>query len=251
MSPSFLQTTAIVVKVVDYGESDKIVTFFTETFGKITGIAKGAKRSKKRFVNKLEFFTLLEITVIPSRRSSLCLIDQANLLNTFPGLREHYHRYTGAMLMCEMIDQWTREYDSDVELFSLLASTLEKISTCRVKENVIFFLIKMLDILGFGLQLDHCIVCDKFETNALPYSFSPARNGIICGKCRGQNDIGMTRLSISSIKTMQMSRTLPIDKLSRLKISSQSLQEAADILRLYCRFQLQRDINSWKQFELK
>ena len=53
--------TAIVLKVNDLGESDKIVTFYSKQAGKIAGIAKGAKRSKKRFSNKLEMFSLLEV----------------------------------------------------------------------------------------------------------------------------------------------------------------------------------------------
>ncbi len=87
-----LHTPAIVLKVMDFGESDKIVTFYTLGYGKLTGIAKGAKRSKKRFVNKLEYFTFLNITAVPGRRSSLSRIDQAELINPYPPLRENYQR---------------------------------------------------------------------------------------------------------------------------------------------------------------
>ena len=52
------KTWAIDIKTLDYGESDRIVTFYTSDFGKVKGIAKGAKRSKRRFSNALEVFTL-------------------------------------------------------------------------------------------------------------------------------------------------------------------------------------------------
>ena len=55
------RTAAFVLRVLDYGESDRIVTFYTEDFGKLKGIAKGAKRSRRRFANALEPFSCLEI----------------------------------------------------------------------------------------------------------------------------------------------------------------------------------------------
>ena len=54
-------TAAIVLRHRPYGESDKIVSFLTEDFGKLTGIAKGAMRSRQRFVNSLEPFSLVNL----------------------------------------------------------------------------------------------------------------------------------------------------------------------------------------------
>lgn len=48
------RTEAIVLRLLDYGESDRIVTFYTAGFGKLRGIARGARRSRKRFANALE-----------------------------------------------------------------------------------------------------------------------------------------------------------------------------------------------------
>ncbi|RJX35765.1 MAG: DNA repair protein RecO [Desulfurivibrio sp.] len=247
---SFLQSRAIVLKVTDYGESDKIVICYTQHFGKLKAIAKGAKRSKKRFVNKLEFFSLLDITIVPGRFSSLGRIDNASLVNPFPPLRENYHCYTAAMLVCELVDQWTRENDSDEPLFQLLCWCLHQLATRdSLAETVIFFQIKMLDLLGMGLMLEHCLVCGTLDPAAPAYYFSPAQSGIICSRCR-TSDTGLIPLSMAAIKSMQMARSLPLARLHRLKISGKSLSEAATALRLYGNFQLQREIHSWKQFHL-
>ena len=56
-----MESGAIVLDTTDHGESDLIVTLFCQESGRVTAIAKGAKRSKKRFVNKLEFFTYLQV----------------------------------------------------------------------------------------------------------------------------------------------------------------------------------------------
>jgi DNA repair protein RecO (recombination protein O) len=248
---SFFQSRAIVLQVTDYGESDKIVTLYTSQFGKLKAIAKGAKRSKKRFVNKLEFFTLLEVTVVPGRHSSLFLLDNAGLINPFPALRENYPRYTAAMLVCELVNQWTRENDRDDSLFQLLCWGLHELTTTAdLAAIVIFFQIKMLDLLGVGLQLDHCLVCGKMEQTALPYQFSPAQSGIVCAPCARSQGIGGMPVSMSALKTMRMARSMPPERLRRLKITRHSLKEMAAVLKLYSNFQLQREIHSWKQFSL-
>ncbi len=61
MGQTVLESPAVVLNCYDHGESDKIVTLFCQNIGLITGIAKGANRSTKRFVNKLELFTLLHV----------------------------------------------------------------------------------------------------------------------------------------------------------------------------------------------
>src|SRR3989338_948726 len=137
---SLQQGLAIVLQVKDHGDSDKIITGYTLEHGKIVLIAKGAKRSKKRFVNKLELFSLLAIHFAPSRHSSLMRLDQADLLNPFPRLRENYELYIAASLLCELVLHWTREQDSDEELFGLLVWALEGLCTAvgAVKRTIIF-----------------------------------------------------------------------------------------------------------------
>ncbi len=248
---SYIRSQAIVLRVTDYGESDKIVIFFSRNFGKLKAIAKGAKRSKKRFVNKLEFFSLLDITLIPSRLSTLSRVDSAELLNPFPQIRENYHHFTAAMLISELVEQWTRENDADESLFDLLNWSLHALAgTGKISETVIFFQLKMLDILGMGLQLDQCLVCGKTDWRTTSCFFSPTQSGFLCSNCLGPNHFGLTQLSISSVKSMQMARSLPLSRLSRLKISKNNLIELATILKLYCNFQLQREIHSWKHFDL-
>lgn len=246
-----IQTQAIVLNVMDFGESDKIITFYTLHHGKVKGIAKGAKRSKKRFVNKLEYFTSLTITAVPGRRSSLARIDQAELLNPYLPLREDYQRYTAAMLVCELVDQWTRENDSDEHLFHLLCWVLDEIAvSTSIADIIMLFQVKLLDIVGVGLQFDHCLNCNT-PIHDHTYRFSLAHNGLLCSSCGSHNNAaaGMLTLSAATIKTLQKARSLSLEKIHRLKFSKISLGQAAKLLKLYSQFQLQCDINSWKQFQ--
>ena len=76
-------TPAIVLRTRPFGESDKIVSFLTENFGKITGIAKGAMRSRKRFVNSLEPFSLVNLCFQDRAHTNLVFILGAELAHGF------------------------------------------------------------------------------------------------------------------------------------------------------------------------
>ena len=244
---SLQQSLAIVLLVKDHGDSDKIVTLYTLEHGKIVLIAKGAKRSKKRFVNKLELFSLLSIQFAPSRHSSLMRLDQADLLAPFPRLRENYELYIAASLLCELVLHWTREHDSDEELFRLLAWALEGLAMAEgaVNRTIIFFHVKMLGILGYRPDLTGCLDCRVLGAPGVLYRFSPLRNGLVCSRCEPQATANSQPLSIQTIQLLRRAQDLEQGKLERLHFSSAATREAIALLRRYDSHLLQREVQSW------
>jgi DNA repair protein RecO (recombination protein O) len=244
---SLLQDLAIVLQVKDHGDSDKIVTLYSLEHGKIVLIAKGAKRSKKRFVNKLELFSLLDIHFAPSRHSSLMRLDQADLLAPFPRLRENYELYIGACLLCELVLHWTREHDSDEELFRLLAWALEGLATAGgiVNRTIIFFHVKMLDLLGYRPDLTGCLDCRILGAAGVLYRFSPLRNGLVCSRCEAKATANSQPLSIQTIQLLRRVQDLEQGKLARLHFSPAATREALALLKRYDHHLLQREVQSW------
>jgi DNA repair protein RecO (recombination protein O) len=244
---SLQQSLAIVLQVKDHGDSDKIVTLYTMEHGKIVLIAKGAKRSKKRFVNKLELFSLLVIHFSPSRHSSLMRLDQAELENPFPRLRANYEQYIGASLLCELVLHWTREHDSEEALFRLLVWALEGLclSGEAVNRTIIFFHVKMLDILGYRPDLTGCIDCRGLGVPGVLYRFSPLRNGLVCSRCASRTTVNSQTLSIQTIQLLRRVQDLEQGKLERLHFSPAATREAIALLRRYDNHLLQREVQSW------
>lgn len=241
------QTLAVVLTVMDHGDSDKIITFYSRELGKICGIAKGAKRSKKRFVNKLEPFSLLDISYAESRDSSLMRIDQAELVNAFPSLRQHYDRYTAASLLCEQLLHWSRENDTDRPLFLLLQWALTCIDQGQSPSaTVILFGIKMLDLLGYKPHLNGCLQCGMLTPARTPYHFSTSRSGILCTSCNREAEHGQVPLSLQTVKLLATAQQMTNQKLDRLQFSPRALHESLTLLRRYDRHLLQRETHSWK-----
>jgi DNA repair protein RecO (recombination protein O) len=244
----FLQhSLAIVLQVKDHGDSDKIVTLYTLEHGKIVLIAKGAKRSKKRFVNKLELFSLLAIDFVPSRHSSLMRLDQAELLAPFPRLRENYELYIGASLLCELVLHWTREHDSDEALFRLLRWALEGLAMAggAVGRTIIFFHVKMLDILGYRPDLTGCLDCHALGAPGVAYRFSPLRNGLVCSRCEPRAAVNSQPLSIQTIQLLRRVQDMEQGKLERLRFSPAATRESIALLQRYDSHLLQREVQSW------
>lgn len=240
--------TAIVLKVSDLGESDKIVTFYSKQHGKMTGIAKGAKRSKKRFSNKLEMFSLLEVIYDNSSRSALVRIAEAELLAPFISLRQNYDRYVSGVLACDLIYYWCSEYDADKNIFNLLLWALTSIDKGSPPLTVqIFFQVKLYTLLGYRLHLEGCIKCGNTAPSEKPFVFHPARNGLVCESCiQAQVTRGTVALSLNTIKLLQHAQELPMEKLARLRFSENSIREALQLFRVYGQYLLQREIAAWQ-----
>ena len=239
--------TAIVLKVSDLGESDKIITFFSEQHGKMAGIAKGAKRTKKRFSNKLEMFSLLDVIYDDRSRPGLVRIAEAELLDPFISLREDYDRYVSATLACNLIYYWTGEYDADKNIFNLLLWALQSMDKgCPALMVQIFFQVKLYTLLGYRLYLAGCIKCEDTGQPGLSYVFHPGRHGLLCRSC---SQALVTRetaaLSLNTIKLLQHAQELPLEKLPRLCFSDASIREALQLFKVYGQYLLQREITAW------
>jgi DNA repair protein RecO (recombination protein O) len=215
----------------------------------MSGIAKGAQRSLKRFLNRLELFTRLEIIYTNSRSSSLVMIDQAELIDPHPQIRADYERYTAAALICELTLHWTRENDPDPAIFDLLAWALKNLEDLKrpASWGVILFQIKMLTLLGYKPDLSGCSECGTVNKGSAPFRFSKVRNGMICNKCSKSAgpDLSGLPFSIDTTAFLQKAQEMPLDKLNRLHFTPKVVREAIAILKIYGTSILQRDITAW------
>jgi DNA repair protein RecO (recombination protein O) len=154
-------TCGIVLRVGDYAESDKLVTLYSKDLGRITGIAKGAKKSKRRFVNKLEEFSLLQLLYQnPRTETGMLFIAEAELLHAHLTLRTDYRRYTTATYLNELMVRFTREADPDSRLFALLQWALASLEHHDDPAKIIaLFHLRLLTAVGYRPELSFCGSC--------------------------------------------------------------------------------------------
>jgi DNA repair protein RecO (recombination protein O) len=235
-------TRALLLRSVDYGESDRIVTFFTEELGKISALARGARKSHRRFGGALEPFSLIEIG-LESRRAGLMQIKDATLIEANPGLAKDLNRMGVASLILELIRETTAEQVSDRLLFEIAAKALELVASIELGKIVpILFAVQLriLSVSGVGVSILRCNACGRVVPPGKPVRFHPERGGVVCTPCGG----GPVVLSKGAIGILARLSELPLQKIVDVRMPVAEAVEIDTVLNTYCDYHVERTIRS-------
>ena len=181
-------TPAIVLKRVQHGESDLIVSLLTLKNGKISVIAKAAKKSKRRFAGVLELFSILNITGRVGRaKTMLPVLEEATLRRPLPDIQVDILKTAYASYWAELIYLWLEEGQPLKELFLLFRDLLEALNSGPSSAAVlnIIFQIRFLSIAGLNPNLDICAGCrsDIGCMDGNMVFFDIRRGGLVCSRC--------------------------------------------------------------------
>jgi DNA repair protein RecO (recombination protein O) len=240
-------TPAIVLRSWSYGESDKIVCFLTESHGKITGIAKGAKRSRKRFANSLEPFSLVNLRFQDSRSGSLAFIHGCELIRFFKHLTASLEKIAHASYLMEITDALSGERDENRELFAHLKNGLSFIEENGTSELLIAaFELKLLMLAGYQPMLEHCRRCGKGWRGRMleRWGFSLRDGGIVCEGCSAFRK-EISPLSLETLGAMgQLQQANGTLSLHPLAFSVHALRESHTALLRFIQYQIGRELKS-------
>lgn len=240
------ETDAIVLNCTEHGESDLIVTLFCQDVGRLSAIAKGAKRSKKRFTNKLELFSFLHITYQQKANRTLAFLVDAELHTSFLRIRQNLELYCIASVIREFLLNGVRENEPDEQIFRLSLWALHNLDQRQPPITVLsLFLIRFFDHIGYRPDLQSCARCSSMVSTRNRYSFDTTSGRILCSNCSPHAHQGWP-LSHGTIKILRLAQDQPIERLHRLKMSGNILYETILLLQSYGNQLFQRDIISWK-----
>jgi DNA repair protein RecO (recombination protein O) len=147
------ETEAILLRLTDFGEADRIVTAFTLDHGKLQGIARGAKRSRKRFAGALDPFAHPKLQLQPGK--GLATLLSADIIGIFPGIRNDLAKIGTAAYACELVDRLTPDEEPNPRLFRLLHCYLQRLDSAPLSpSDRRFFAVNLLKILGYQPELE-------------------------------------------------------------------------------------------------
>ncbi len=242
-------TEAIVLRSINYGESDRIVTFFTKDFGKIKGIAKGARKSRKRFQNALNLFTHIRLILFEREGMSLVRADGCDIICAFPKIREDLKKIFYANYFVELINEMSGEHERNPDAFDLLLFALRELENTEPKEEYMrIFEIRALSLFGYRPNIKRCNVCKKDLEDLkdiTSFFFSKERGGVVCGECfKGYSD--PIPISLGTLRAIEKVSEMSLTSIQRIKFTPQTLIEAGDILPKFIEYQLGKDLKSLK-----
>ena len=238
------RTEAIVLRLLDYGESDRIVTFCTTGYGKVRGIAKGARRSRKRFANALEPFCVSQLLFTRWGPDSLAMIDSSEVISHFPRIRADLEKTLRASYLIDLTDQFLPEEKKNEAVFELLHAFLRLLEEHPPTEAFQrFFEIRLLKLAGYDPVLDRCLLCSTPVGNETTYRFVAANGGLTCLTCRPDGPDAIP-VALGTVRTLLLGRDMPVEKLGRILLSGQSADESRRFLAHFIRYLLGREPKS-------
>jgi len=174
----------VVIRNMDRGESDAVVELFTERWGRLYAVAKGGKKSKRRFLNKLEPFSYLRV-ILAGRRRGVVRLDQADAVGHFGNLLRDVKKALCGFYALELVHVLTPLWDSHPEVLRLLVSFLRFLDQRDPREEHLRILeLRMLEEMGYKPHLDRCPGCG--EPIKGPAVFSFAKGAAIHPGCGGE-----------------------------------------------------------------
>ena len=206
---------AVCIRVVDYSETSQIATFFTRATGKISAIAKGAKRPKSAFDGPIEVFSYGRIVFSDSSREKLATLTEFEQQPSFPKLRNNLFALNCCLFGAELLNSMTKDYDPHPQLYDSFLQFLQNTGNAKNKSEMlallILFQLSLLKEVGLMPVFNTCVNCKtSFEHRESsienPIYFSSSANGLICRDCEAsfQDKISLTKNAASCLVDLKL-----------------------------------------------
>lgn len=169
----------VVLRTIRLGEADRIVTFVTESHGKVRAVAKGVRRTKSRFGARLEPLGHAALLLYQGRE--LDVVTQAESIEHFRAIREDLEAMAAATAMLEAVDQMSQERHANPRLYHMLVGALRALAGSHSALVVPAFFLKLLSAEGFEPLLDQCAGCGS---EGPLVAFDLDQGGALCRSCR-------------------------------------------------------------------
>lgn len=234
----FFTTQALVLRTVDFAESDRIVHLLTPESARLTAMAKGARRSQKRFGGTLDLFHHLRVQVVRRGASPMARLDGAVLLDPFDGLRRMPARFALGCYLLEILARLAPEGGARGDarrLFGFALRALRVIETAAPDARLRLWLeLHALDALGLRPELRRCVRCGG-EVATAEAGFHVADGGPICGGC-GVGLEGLLRVHLGTLRALEQGLRFELAHAGRVALAPQALEEARHLVDRFARF---------------
>lgn len=230
------QTEAIVLRADNIGELDKLVVFFTRRRGLLKGVAKGARKSRKRFGSSLERMSYVKVFYYEKEHKELVTVSDCDLIESFFELQMDPDMFYTLSYFAELIENSLPSRSDDDVLFRLMLRTLQTMKKGKDREFLsAYFETWFLKLSGFLPDLRKCKRCYK-ELNSGGW-LALKKDGVYCDQCTDNKKIS---LNDDLQKILTWIKQQPPDTSELPPFSSDQIEAARKILKEIIIFHLER-----------
>jgi len=241
-----IRTKALLLNSTPSRESDLLLVFFTEKMGKLRASAKGALRSKKRFVGALLNLNELEIELAATLGKEIEFrLDHAEIIKSRFGLAKNPERLACACALAELLEKAAPDTEPAPRLYELLAAGIDSIQKAKnFRGYFIYFFLQIISRLGYQPVLESCVKCrKKHSAKAKQFYFSAKRGGMVCENCEGAEK-NLLPVSLSLGRSLIAISNPDLKKAVRVRLSEKDWRAAIDLLFKFSAWHLEKPVNS-------
>ena len=173
------ESEAIVLRTYPLREADLLVTFFTRTEGKVRGVARAAKKSRKRFGGALEPLTFVRAFYEDRERQELARLDALEVLESPLASAVGYPRAVALAHIAELLDELLPDREANDAIFRLTLSVLSQLRSSEIWMPLTYFELWLTRLVGFLPDLSECIVCGRTLNGSRAF-FHVLADGLMC-----------------------------------------------------------------------
>ncbi len=234
-------TEALVLRVTPFRETDQIVQFFTKDFGKVSGLARHAFKSKRRFGTQLNIFHPLKIRFKRKPGRDLVMLEEVRASLDLSGIYQDWRRISLACFMTDCVSEMTREDSVNPSVYEAIWAALQSLATQGDWNNILLlFLHDLLESSGYRPIVAHCVTCKcEWRADEIIYWVHGA-GGAHCRRCLPQ---GLPYERVSP----ELRQCLEFAEPGFVPVSL--ALPAAQLLYTFMRYQLGHSIRSWDFLE--
>ena len=229
--------SGVVLSESNMGDFDKMLTILTPNFGKISCVAKGARRPRSALLAGSQIFCFGEYLMY--KGTNTYHINSVEPIEVFYNIRTDLDKLNVAVHINKIVQEVTGENQNCFNIMQLLLNTLYVISETDKNLDLVLsiFKLRLLSILGFRPNVNECVNCKGKED--LIY-FSLRDNGVKCKNC-GKQDKSSITISESTYNAIKYTITAPPKKLFSFSIKDESLEEFKLVTKLYSNEKLEKE----------
>ena len=235
---------SIITRTWEFGETDLLVSFFTADRGRLKGVAKGARKSSRRFVNCLDSFCLTRLEYERKSGRELYFLHSGKLIHAFPGLRTDFHALSLASYMVELAETLFPPGVAEQRMFALLKNAFFALGGHMKKEELrIFFEAKALALGGYGIDFDRCCDCGRSYAGEGRAVFKQGKGGIACLKCEKES-ARLPGLDPDAAIGLRRIQATPLVDSNGAPLTDIMMGEMKKVLRLHLRYSLGKELKT-------